>query len=380
MSESTVYAFLDTNTVLHFKRPDLIDWNELIDATTIFVVVTPVLVRELEQQKIHNRSRKLRERAQSILSWLANFVDEENTSEVRSGIHLLFLRYSPSIDFEKNKLSRLISDDELIASALEFKSQHGADVVVSTADLGLRMKLPAHGLKGVAPNESDRLPNEPDESEKELINARRELARYASRIPKLELMFADGRQFGEMVMIEPGPASLPHLPRVQLMGYVKEPDREDIVKYQREYAAWARQISLFFGCHLVIENAGTAEATNVSIDFTLPDFVSARAFDNLPKRPTEPTSGAGWSNVPDIMPFSSHLQPRPSGRPYIGRDGSLSFSIPSLVHNRLLDLHRFHFRFDSPESIRSFAVPFVITYREVIDPISGELNFILPKK
>jgi predicted ribonuclease YlaK len=175
MSESTVYAFLDTNTVLHFKRPDLIDWNELIDATTIFVVVTPVLVRELEQQKIHNRSRKLRERAQSILSWLANFVDEENASEIRSGIHLLFLRYSPSINFDENKLSRLISDDELIASTLEFKSQHGADVVVSTADLGLRMKLPAHGLKGVAPNESDRLPNEPDESEKELINARREL-------------------------------------------------------------------------------------------------------------------------------------------------------------------------------------------------------------
>jgi hypothetical protein len=55
-SKSTVYAFLDTNTVLHFKRPDLVDWNALLDSTTTFIVVTPVLVRELEHQKIHNRS------------------------------------------------------------------------------------------------------------------------------------------------------------------------------------------------------------------------------------------------------------------------------------------------------------------------------------
>jgi hypothetical protein len=380
MSENTIYAFLDTNTVLHFKRPDLIDWKALVDAAKIFVVVTPVLVRELEQQKIHNRSRKLRERAQSILLWLVNFVDQENASEIRPQIYLLFIRHSPSIDFDVNKLSRSVSDDELIASALEFKSQHDVDVVISTADLGLRMKLPAHGLTGMAPNESDRLPDEPDESEKELIHVRRELARYASRIPKLKLMFVGGKEFSEIVMIEPGPPSLPRLPRVQLMTYVEAPpDRESVVEYQQKFAAWAQQISCFFDCNLVIENAGTAEATNVSIDFSLPDFVSARASDNLPKQPTEPAFGAGWSDIPTVMPLSRQLQSRPPGKPYIGRDGSLSFVIPSLVHNRVLNLHRFYFKFVNHESICNFSVPFTITCREIIDPISGELNFVLPK-
>jgi hypothetical protein len=280
MSESDIYAFFDTNTALHFKRPDLINWNALLNSTTIFIVVTPIVVRELEQQKIHNRSRKLRERAQGILLWLADFVDQEDAPEIRSGVRLLFLRHSPSIDFEANKLSRSISDDELIASALEFKSQHGVEVVLLTADLGLRMKLPPHGLKGVALSESDRLPEEPDESEKELIHTRRELARYASRIPKLELKFADGKQFSEILMIEPGPSSLPRLPHIQLMGYIDEPSRERIAKYQREFAVWAQQIPLFFDCNLVIENTGTAEATDVSIEFSLPDFVSARASDN----------------------------------------------------------------------------------------------------
>lgn len=380
MSESAVYAFLDTNTVLHFKRPDLIDWRALVNATNVFIVIAPVLVRELEQQKIHNRSRKLRERARGILSWLANFVDQEAPSEMRPGVRLLFLRHSPSIDFDANKLSRFISDDELIASALEFRSQKSVCVVVPTADLGLRMKLPAHGLKGMAPNESDRLPDEPDESEKELIHARRELARYASRTPKLELMFADKKLFSTITMIEPGPSSLPRLPRAQLMGYVKEPDQERFAAYQREFAVWAQQISLFFDCNLVIENAGTAEATNVSIDFSLPDFVSAKEADDLPERPTEPTTGAGWLDLPTIMPISRQLQPRPLGRPYIRRDGSVSFAIPSLVHNRLLGLHRFYFGFVTREAICNFALPFVITCREIIDPILGELNFVLPKK
>ncbi len=106
----------------------------------------------------------------------------------------------------------------------------------------------------------------------------------------------------------------------------------------------------------MIENAGTAEATDVSIEFSLPDFVFARASDNLPKQPTEPASGTGWSDLPDIMPLSGHLQPRSPRKPYFGRGGSLSFVIPS------------------------FAVSFAITCREIIDPISGELNFILPEK
>jgi hypothetical protein len=252
-------------------------------------------------------------------------------------------------------------------------------VVLLTADLGLRMKLPAHKLKGTAPNEVDRLPDEPDDVEKELIQSRKELARYTSRVPKLELMFQEDKQFSEIQMIEPGPSSLPGLPPPQLMGYVKGPSPESIADYRRKFGVWAKEISLFFDCDLVIKNSGTAEATNVSVEFSLPDFISPRASDNLPKRPVEPSYG-DWSPLPAIVPLSQQLQPRSPSKPYIGRGGSLSFVIPSLVHNRHLNLHRFYFQFPNRESISNFAVRFVITCPEVIDPISGELNFILPRK
>lgn len=41
------YAFIDTNTAPHFKRPDQIDWRTLADAKVVVLVVAPILLREL---------------------------------------------------------------------------------------------------------------------------------------------------------------------------------------------------------------------------------------------------------------------------------------------------------------------------------------------
>jgi hypothetical protein len=378
--EDVFNIFLDTNTVLHFKRPDLTDWDSLVGSATKFLIVAPVLVRELEHQKIHNRSRKLRDRAQSILVWLSAFVDKDENAEVRPGVHLRFLRHSPSIDFSSNRLSHLVADDELIASALEFKQQHETDVIVVTADLGLRMKLPPHGLKCIAPNEADRLPQEPDDAERELIQARRELARYESRNPKLSVTFANNKEFSKIDMLKPGPSSQPGFSRMQLMGYAAGPSTEAMAEYNTNLANWAREISLHFPCKLLLQNSGSSEATDISIDFVFPDFITVKAFDDLPKAPKKPSSIFDPPDLSGIVPLSEHLRPRSPGKPYISRSGSLSFRIPALVHNRVLNSDRFYLRFSDDNPVCNFKASYVITCREIIDPIAGELNFLCSKE
>jgi hypothetical protein len=94
MRASLVHIFLDSNTALHFKRPDQIDWQELTNSNQVVLVAAPILHRELEQQKIHNPSRKLRERAGDYIKWLVQFVRDPDR-EVRPGTKWLFFLSSP---------------------------------------------------------------------------------------------------------------------------------------------------------------------------------------------------------------------------------------------------------------------------------------------
>jgi hypothetical protein len=195
------YIFLDTNTLLHFKRPDQIDWPALLKSSAIYLVVTPTLIRELEYQKVHNRSKKLRERAKNLVGWIAKFIESNEDTQIRAGVRLHFLRQSPLIDFALHHLSHALPDDELIASAIEFRNTHSVRILITSADLGLRLKLPAHQIEGVTPPDTDKLPEELDEWEKENAELRQRLARYENRLPKLLLTFDSGKNVNPLTTI-----------------------------------------------------------------------------------------------------------------------------------------------------------------------------------
>jgi hypothetical protein len=61
------YFVLDTNTLLHYRRPDELDWRAFIGSEEIVLVITPALIHELEQQKLVNRSARLKRRANEII-------------------------------------------------------------------------------------------------------------------------------------------------------------------------------------------------------------------------------------------------------------------------------------------------------------------------
>jgi hypothetical protein len=68
------HVFIDTNVAMHYQRPDQIDWKKLTGSDSVVLVAAPVLLSELERQKIHNPSRKLKERADAFIRWLVTFV------------------------------------------------------------------------------------------------------------------------------------------------------------------------------------------------------------------------------------------------------------------------------------------------------------------
>lgn len=124
-TSANAYIFLDTNTALHFRRPDQIDWSALVNASEVILVAAPIFLRELEREKVHNSSSKLRKRADRYVRWLNNFVDDPS-KEVRPSVRWCFLPHEPQIDFVANSLSPEIADDRLIASVLTYTPSPGA--------------------------------------------------------------------------------------------------------------------------------------------------------------------------------------------------------------------------------------------------------------
>jgi PIN domain len=374
-----LHIFPDTNALLHFKRPDRIDWPTLLGTKPITLVVTPVLIRELEEQKVTNSVRKLRERAQAVLHWFATFIDASEPVGIRADVHLAFIRTSPILDFKDHRLSSHLADDELIATVIEFRNEKKADVKIVTADLGMRLKLPAHKIPSFMPPDSERLPAQLDETEKELEQLRREAERQQNRRPKLLLTFADGREFTQISMMEAvqahraiNPASLPAY-------FVGTASKEDFANYLRELSAWKSAVGLLSPCDLKIINDGTLEATEIEIELLLPEFVGAIHDDDFPDEPDPP------STIFDPYPsFGKHkllgtlIAPRSVTRAYITGTG-LSFRLPTIVHNRGRDLDRFYFQFASSNVIQNFSLSFNITCREALDPIEGKLNVIVVK-
>ena len=99
-----LYCFLDTNIFLEFRPLDEIPWCKELNAAEVCLVITSVVMRELDKQKSSNRRRKSK-RAQAALSFLEN-ADVQAISEVSKNVSLRFVRHEPKqATLEANNLS-----------------------------------------------------------------------------------------------------------------------------------------------------------------------------------------------------------------------------------------------------------------------------------
>ena len=427
---TTAHVFIDANAALHFKRPDQIDWRTLAKANEVVLVAAPVLLRELEQQKVINGSSKLKDRAADYIKWLHQFVRHLET-EVRAGVRWWFLPDEPQLDFAAERLSQTIADDHLIASVLHYTRQSGVSVLVATADLGLEVKLRSRGIGVLELPDDLRLPAEPDPVELENRNLRRQIARFEARMPKLSVVFEGGAQHHALSLRDPNANSVTSLDQIRADNpYMHRPqavarpqDRigaafadiqrltqpfgvsaeradkynEELEQYFNQYqhyldrhAAWRETLSVHHLVKLVIANDGTAPASNIDLDLFFPDGTRPVDEDDIPKEPKAPLAprrpqgimdirGLGGSDYLSslITPNLHHMiNPNYDGQPIVGKDGdSVRIRHSTLKHGFSVTSDGLIFRFADAAAVRAFSVKFRLSADEVPDAVEGQLHF-----
>jgi rRNA-processing protein FCF1 len=329
-------AFLDTNTFLHFPRLDQLDWPELLQATDVLLIISPVVIRELNRHKDFPTSTKTRERAATALRILDKWSDESSPVLIRKFVELQFRVQDPLIEFAAFNLSREISDDHLIATILEHRS--GADqgpILLVTADLGLKLKAKTHQIPVFQLPANLRLPDEVLPEEKKLRELEIELKRLRNRVPRVQLAFANHEQrlrvqlpSSDQPTIEtlgavelrtqhpkmqiPTPAcshqsgqSLAGLDDIPLQGiqkYLNEIPPEDIEKYNEQLDRFYVECEKYTSClklsyalrdrtvcaNISAINDGSCPAQDVHLFVHFPDGFDLLTEDTLPKEPPRP--------------------------------------------------------------------------------------------
>ena len=427
---TTAHVFIDANTALHFKRPDQIDWRTMTNASEVVLVAVPVLLRELEEQRVINRSSKLRERAADYIKWLHQFVRRPDT-EVRAGVRWWFLPNEPQIDFAAERLSRTIADDHLIASILDCSRQSGLSVLVATADLGLEVKLRSRQIGVLELFDDLRLPAEPDPVELEIKNLRRQIARFEARMPRLSVTFEGGAQHYSLSLGDPNAkpptpldlirAENPYMYGTQAVvrsqdsvgatfseiqrltqqfgvsakqadGYNEELERyfDQYQHYLDDHAAWRDTHSLHHLVRLVIANDGSAPASNIDLDLIFPDGTRPVDDDDIPSEPMAPKAPRRPQSIMDIpgLMGSDYLPslfaPNPHdvingnfyGQPIVVEEGiSVRISYSTLKHGFSVTSEGLMFRFADAAAVRAFSVEYCLSADELPEALEGQLHF-----
>jgi len=117
---------IDTNTLLHYRRLNEVDWLKETSAPEVDILVPPVVIRELEKHKDLHSVKRIRKRAAEYVKWFSSLLSDGLSTELRPGVTLRFLSVEPSLDFALHQLNKDLADDWLIARAIE-QSQNRPD-------------------------------------------------------------------------------------------------------------------------------------------------------------------------------------------------------------------------------------------------------------
>ena len=185
------YLWLDTNIFEHFPKIEAVDWLTLASCEEVVLVIAMVTIRELNRHKDHSHKGKLRRRAANSLNDLTRYASLPIPAYVKPKVSLLFQSEDPLIEFSEHHLSWEVPDDQLIASAIEYAQEQNLQpdaACVVTADLGLQLKMRKNRHLTACPMpESLRLPDEPDQEEKEAKALEEEIRKLRRQLPDVSL-------------------------------------------------------------------------------------------------------------------------------------------------------------------------------------------------
>ena len=134
-----IFAFVDTNILLHFKPLVEIDWCTLLSAKSVTLVLCLPVIQELDHKKYDSR---LGDRASRALKE----IDEYDTAvkPLKPGVHLEIYNEELRHDEFRGSLSPDSPDDRIVHLVKKYKEAHvGRAVCVVAADFGIKKRCQA---------------------------------------------------------------------------------------------------------------------------------------------------------------------------------------------------------------------------------------------
>lgn len=433
-STSLLHCFPDTNTLIHFQTFDEVDWPTHLSAKAVELVLAPSVLRELDKHKNDPSDSRRSKRARMLNSKLKKLLESAPSSaavDVRRGVTLSDIVRTPRIDWGERDLDQTDMDDRLIATVLEFREEHpNKPVVLVSNDFGVRRKAAAYGLVAVDPEEFITRYDFPSQDEQTIRHLTREVESLRRRLPDLRFGFLGKAGVTDRLTL---PRPEPTLPwrtdediRKELddekdacmseltpahWTWVEEDCNAYIAAVERyidsleEFLQRERLLDAGFRLEvrLLLQNAGSAPATDVRASIFLPDeYRTCRSVDedapicglrhlDRPSRPKPPevprldqlssalarSIMAGPTNV--SIPYVPYIPPYSSPPPTDPRPETLASRTDISLSHPKLRAEEFYFAdhvlvMMPPVTANGVQLTYHLHADELSEPIRGELH------
>jgi rRNA-processing protein FCF1 len=414
------WAVVDTNSLLHYRRLDELDLPKILGVPTVGVVVCAAVIRELDKHKGRGRTARIRKRAAGLVRFFAKLSEQGSATEMRENVSATLVAFDPSVDLASLNLRRDLEDDWVLAAARAQADKGEGDVVVITADLGLKLKAEALGLRVCALPEEAKLEEELDKRERELADLQREVAQLKLTQPALKFRFVSGEGVTDVEVKRLAPlaedaartAVMQKRKELRPFGAVGEPfnladftslgttaeqraqydsDVEQYLQlyelYVRDSYEFERQKALWVEIRFALENSGRSPAKDIDVVMEWPGDLTIYTADQHPEGPAMPPAPRRPAFGVQLPSFPAPTLPRPLGGvgiPDPVPDETMEVTRGErtrlVIHIRELK-HKYYFRtstvtlaFPSTEEVRSFGIPFMVYAGNVPEPIKGSLH------
>ena len=430
-----VYAFLDTNMLLHYKVFEGMPWRIILADNDYKFVICQKVFDEIDKHK-DGAKAKLRNRAKSINKYLISYLDGNPISS----LDIEFCSNPSKTSTEREDFDSSSSDEYIVFSAHEFDSK-GSRKVIVTADGGMKLRARKVGVETILIKDSDYLiAQEPTDEEKKIKQLEKEIARYANRFSKPLLLFEDAKDtivlhkcnipdFSDELevfrsqLLEKYPHRFPERQRkgcvingltipdfsTSFSPYTAEDYEaynhktddyiEEMVKHKRKKLLYSAIDDSIMEVKLLIFNQGTSPTGSMGLKILLPEdlvILSEDAWVSCDMTP--PESPQLLSSFDKSMIERAQLNDLITARlahiPYAGsnyRDRvtekhwtsdpklpkQISINLPSLNHNMNIELDSTYRLFIPCVKSGEFNIQWTISDESNIDPQTGTLKIII---
>lgn len=142
---SGLITILDTNVLLHHQLPDSVAWREVVDRESVRLVIPLRVIEELDEKK-YSASDRLRSRARERLPKLYRLVGFGGAPKpLPNGHGTIEVYIEPGL-----RMRPADADTEILETAHDLRRLSGSEVIIVTADTGMRLRAEAEGITTVS--------------------------------------------------------------------------------------------------------------------------------------------------------------------------------------------------------------------------------------